>query len=285
MKVAEDTAGYHAFPPPSSLAAPEVTGKLRALGFGYRAEFIQRTAQMLLEQHGTDDKATNFLHSLRTKPTSEAREELLKFVGVGRKVADCVLLMSMDKVCEGKKPHSTVKLIVLQQEIVPVDTHVHQIAIKHYNLKGSSKQKQSMTPRLYEEVQTKLANVWGPWAGWAHTVLFTADLRAFENYGLEESASAVIESQALQLLTPLPTPEKNMRKPSIQRSITTPSPSKTKRRWKDDNPLPRDGTIPNATGDSVSLIPPLKLDSDIEEGLVDRIKRRRRAPLTRSDTR
>jgi len=102
MQVEEDTSEYHAFPPPTSLASPEVTGKLRSLGFGYRAEFIQRTAQMLLEEHGTNDKAIKFLHELRMKSTADAREELLKFVGVGRKVADCVLLMSMDKVIFSK---------------------------------------------------------------------------------------------------------------------------------------------------------------------------------------
>jgi len=36
--------------------------------------------------------------TLRDLDTSEAREELLKFIGVGRKVADCILLMSLDKV-------------------------------------------------------------------------------------------------------------------------------------------------------------------------------------------
>ena len=39
-----DEEAYHPFPSPSALAAPEVTAKLRALGFGYRADFIQKTA-------------------------------------------------------------------------------------------------------------------------------------------------------------------------------------------------------------------------------------------------
>ncbi len=96
---------YHPFPPPSALAAPEVAAKLRVLGFGYRAEFIQRTAKMLIDTHGDLDTLDNtlgpaetWLQDLRLRATNDARIELLKFVGVGRKVADCVLLMSLDKV-------------------------------------------------------------------------------------------------------------------------------------------------------------------------------------------
>ena len=101
-----ETDTYHAFPPPSVLAASEVTATLRSLGFGYRADFIQKTAKMLVEAHGSGalgqggkEPAEAWLHTLRNMNTTEAREELLKLMGVGRKVADCILLMSLDKVC------------------------------------------------------------------------------------------------------------------------------------------------------------------------------------------
>lgn len=152
--VEEGSVGYHPFPPPSALTGPTVPATLRALGFGYRAEFIHRTANLLVDAHSTPEK---FLLSLRTLPTPTAREELLKFVGVGRKVADCVLLMSLDK-----------------REVVPVDTHVLQIAMKHYGFKNGAKGKGggkvSMTPVLYEQVNERLAGVWGEYAGWAHSV-------------------------------------------------------------------------------------------------------------------
>lgn len=98
-------AAYHAFPPPSLLAAPEVKSTLRGLGFGYRADYIQRTAKMLVDTHSSSmsssesrEDCEEWLSGLRDISTEDAREELLKFVGVGRKVADCVLLMSLDKV-------------------------------------------------------------------------------------------------------------------------------------------------------------------------------------------
>jgi len=96
---------YHPFPPPSVLAAPAVSLTLRALGFGYRAEFIHKTAKMLVDAHGSCidsadqvEPSEQWLKTLRDLSTSQAREQLLKFIGVGRKVADCVLLMSLDKV-------------------------------------------------------------------------------------------------------------------------------------------------------------------------------------------
>lgn len=103
----DEKCTYHPFPPPSVLAAPEVVAKLRSLGFGYRADFIQKTASMLVETHESAAETSEdsreagevWLENLRDMATEDAREELLKFVGVGRKVADCVLLMSLDKVC------------------------------------------------------------------------------------------------------------------------------------------------------------------------------------------
>jgi N-glycosylase/DNA lyase len=92
-------------------------------------------------------------------------------MGVGRKVADCVLLMSLDKVLPIFKDIIG-RLIVLQREVVPVDTHVHQIAHKHYGVRmasGGKAGKVVMTPKLYDEVSTKLADVWGEYAGWAHS--------------------------------------------------------------------------------------------------------------------
>ncbi|KAI0636741.1 DNA glycosylase [Trametes polyzona] len=170
---ASEEEAYHPFPPPSALAAPEVSAQLRALGFGYRADFIQRTAAMLVEAHGVTRNPTTlmepseeWLAMLRTMTTAEARAELLKFVGVGRKVADCILLMSLDK-----------------REVIPVDTHVHQIAVKHYGLRAASKAA-NMNPKLYEEVSSKLSSIWGEYAGWAHSVLFTSDLKSFASYGL-----------------------------------------------------------------------------------------------------
>ncbi|KAF9265482.1 DNA glycosylase [Marasmius fiardii PR-910] len=160
---------YHPFPPPAALAQAEVASKLRALGFGYRAEFIQKTAHMLIDTHGNNSE--RWLLNLRQSTTEHARGELLKFMGVGRKVADCILLMSLDK-----------------KEVIPCDTHVHQIAVKYYGVK-SSPGKSNISAQLYEEINAKLFNVWGQYAGWAHSVLFTSDLKLFSSCGVSSTPS------------------------------------------------------------------------------------------------
>ena len=49
-------------------------------------------------------------------------------------------------------------------------THVHQIAMKHYGMKGSAGNKVPMTPKLYDTLTGKFVDIWGEYAGWAHSV-------------------------------------------------------------------------------------------------------------------
>ncbi|EME43816.1 hypothetical protein DOTSEDRAFT_53107 [Dothistroma septosporum NZE10] len=170
----EDEA-YHDFPTPQSLAQDGVETKLRALGFGYRAKYIHQTARIVAS------KESGWLDSLRdpecptlgTSPSPagewsisgregyrHAHEALLDLQGVGPKVADCVCLMGLG-----------------WSEAIPVDTHVWQIAQRDYRF-GKGKHA-SLTKGTYDAIGEKFRGLWGVQAGWAQSVLFTANLRAF----------------------------------------------------------------------------------------------------------
>lgn len=55
---------------------------LRDLGFGYRARFLQQSAQLILDSHSPD-----WLQQLRKASYEEAREALRTLPGVGVKVS------------------------------------------------------------------------------------------------------------------------------------------------------------------------------------------------------
>ena len=76
----------YAFPEPERIAALTVE-ELTALGTGYRAPFIKAAAERIAAGYE--------LEPLRDMSLTEARAELLTFLGVGPKVADCVLLFSL----------------------------------------------------------------------------------------------------------------------------------------------------------------------------------------------
>lgn len=147
----------HAFPPLSKLAAEGVEQELRTAGFGYRAKYIQQAARRILDS-GMD------LLNLRTEPYPSVHEALLEVPGVGPKVADCIALMSLD-----------------QLEAVPIDTHIWQVACKHYRFKGlpalNGKTKASMTKTVYKALGEGFREVFPRHAGWAHLILFAAQQR------------------------------------------------------------------------------------------------------------
>lgn len=98
-----------------------------------------------------------------------------------------------------------------------------------------------MTPKIYEAVGKKLVETWGDYAGWAHSVLFTADLRAFADYGLTAatpSGSPMKLSMPNTPATEPPTPSESgsdyfgtpvMEKPRKRRGRQSATPSKLKR--------------------------------------------------------
>ena len=79
----------HTFPTPDVLAEAGEQ-PLRELGLGFRAKYVAATARVIAEG-GLD------LYALREAPYDEALESLVALPGVGDKVANCIMLFSLDK--------------------------------------------------------------------------------------------------------------------------------------------------------------------------------------------
>jgi N-glycosylase/DNA lyase len=136
--VAFDGETYHAYPTPEALAAADES-ELRALNLGYRAPYVRRTAEMVRD--GADPAGAAPL------PYEDARDHLTQFVGVGEKVADCVLLFSLGFL-----------------EAVPLDTWIRKTIAEYYPDcdRGSYRE----TSRAIRE------RLGGEYAGYAQTYVF-----------------------------------------------------------------------------------------------------------------
>lgn len=128
----------YAYPTPEQLAAAS-EAELRDLSLGYRAPYVKRTAEMVAD--GTDPA------DARGKPYEEAREFLTQFVGVGEKVADCVLLFSLG-----------------YTEAVPLDTWIRKTIERYYPACDAGGYKE--TSRAIRE------RLGGEYAGYTQTYIF-----------------------------------------------------------------------------------------------------------------
>jgi N-glycosylase/DNA lyase len=130
---------YHAYPTPDRLASA-TEEELRGLGLGYRAPYVRRSAELVASGEATAD-------DVRGLDYEAAREAAQAFVGVGDKVADCVLLFSLGYL-----------------EAVPLDTWI-QTAIADY-YPGCDRGSYAETSRAIRE------QFGGEHAGYAQTYVF-----------------------------------------------------------------------------------------------------------------
>jgi N-glycosylase/DNA lyase len=164
----------YSFPSLQQLLDHATEQELRNLGFGYRAPYIMKTIHQLQQVGGE-----TYLHQLRAIPdANEVQEALTQFTGVGRKVADCVALFSLQ-----------------QDDAIPVDVHVWKIARRDYinnssdtTPDGSGDNQQhplltgsvkSLTPTVYRHVGDLFRTRFPNKSGWAHSLLFVAELPSF----------------------------------------------------------------------------------------------------------
>lgn len=111
--------------------------KLESIGVGFRKIFLIEACRCIDRQKLLNLKNLNY---------KEARKELIKSLGVGKKIADCVLLYSLDFM-----------------EAFPVDTWIKKGIEKNYfNGKDLSE----------GEIESFVANHFGPYAGYAQLYLY-----------------------------------------------------------------------------------------------------------------
>ena len=89
-KIEFEGNAYYTFPTPEELSKASVED-LRNLGTGFRDKRIYNTTQIIL----SNEKYIENLKQMKT--TKQMKEELLKLDGVGPKVADCILLFSLQR--------------------------------------------------------------------------------------------------------------------------------------------------------------------------------------------
>jgi N-glycosylase/DNA lyase len=125
--------GY-GFPEPTRIQNED---QLESVGAGFRTSYLVEASQRV-------DR--NRLLALRDLPYREARQQLMGFRGVGKKVADCTLLYSLDFL-----------------EAFPIDTWIKRGLEKIY-FKG-----RRMGEKKMEEF---VSNHFGPYAGYAQLYLY-----------------------------------------------------------------------------------------------------------------
>lgn len=144
---------FYLFPKPEKLAMVTIK-EIKSCGVGYRARFVKEAASMIFL------KKIDF-ENLKKSNYQDAKEKICLIPGVGSKVADCIMLFSLNKL-----------------EAFPLDRWMIRILEKYYSDKFQFNTK-TITQKQYDYLHTKIVNHFGPYAGYSQQFLFKMER---ENY-------------------------------------------------------------------------------------------------------
>ena len=134
------------FPEPKRLARATLQ-ELKECKLGYRSKYVLDTSQAIAS--GEVD-----LDELKKMKYEQAREVLLKLPGIGDKVADCVMLFSLEKL-----------------DSFPLDTWILKILKKYYS-NNICIDKKSISKKRYEDIHQNVLEHFGKYAGYSQQFLY-----------------------------------------------------------------------------------------------------------------
>ncbi len=144
---------FFLFPNANTLAKASIS-QIKSCGVGYRAKFIKEASKIFASEKITVD-------DLKSSDYLEAKRKIRIIPGIGNKVADCILLFSLDKL-----------------ESFPLDRWMIRILEKYYSKKFQIDTK-TITEKQYDILHEKIVDYFGPYAGYAQQFLFKMER---ENY-------------------------------------------------------------------------------------------------------
>ncbi len=153
-RLSVDGRDFFTFPSIKTLHEAEIS-ELRSCGVGYRAKAIKAVAKSIVN-HDLD------ISTLSNDSYYEAKNALLRIYGIGNKIADCILLFSLDKL-----------------EAFPIDVWIARALERHYKsvietdfnnitLRPDSK----LTPYQYVRISEIMREYFGGYSGYAQQYLY-----------------------------------------------------------------------------------------------------------------
>ena len=149
-----DKNEFFLFPEPEKLANASIN-EIAKCGLGYRTKYVKKAAIAV-------NKGMIDFPSLKKQDYQEARDSLCQVFGIGKKVADCILLFSLDKL-----------------EAVPLDRWVLRILQKYYSKEFQISTK-TITEKTYDELHNKIVDHFGEYAGYGQQFLFKNERDSFD---------------------------------------------------------------------------------------------------------
>lgn len=130
---------FSVYPTPTEIASSSPQELKEKAKLGYRSEWVYKTAETLEDNNKVMGGSEN-------KSLQSSKSDLLKYTGVGDKVADCVLLYSLGF-----------------EEVVPIDTWIKKVVEEEYN---------DCDSKSYETISQCLQEKWAPHPGYTQLYVF-----------------------------------------------------------------------------------------------------------------